>query len=214
MNNYATLIGQMPIDNHAIETKLSTWKKYELEFPDVWELIESLFSSQQTLKLSRLELKDIAKSKDYKKLIVATILWGYSSGMRGNNFSKIVKNIDNIVCLLDEAKNGVENWQSHFSKVKKISGLGLSTYSKFVYFVGGKVEGSEPLILDVRVIDAINTGLYQEFNCVRNITYTNAPTIYPEYLKAAKLFSANSNCSAEQVEMFLFMFGQNLKKHT
>ncbi len=211
MKKYDLLIRQMPSNDHAIETKISTWKKYETEHPEVWDIINSLFSGQQILKLSRRELKEIANSQNYEKLVVAVILWGYSSGMRGNNFTKIANQIDKIANLLHRASKGIDDWHSHYAEVKEISGLGLSTYSKFIYFVGGKVQGSEPLILDVRVIDAINTGQYREFEGLAKLTYINASTLYPDYLKVVHQFADNSDCLAEQVEMFLFMFGQNLK---
>lgn len=160
MKNYALLIKKMPVEDHAIETKYTTWEKYKTQLPQAWIIIESLFSEQPILKLNRNELKKIGSSRDYKKLIIATILWGYSAGMRGNHFAKIAENLESIAELLAEAENGIEDWPSHYDKVRSIKGLGLSTYSKFIYFMGAQVEGFGALILDMRVINAINTGHY------------------------------------------------------
>ncbi|HCK0617606.1 hypothetical protein CGI93_22415 [Vibrio parahaemolyticus] len=214
MENYKSLIGHLPVADHAIGTKLATWEKYQESHPEIWNTIQSIFSGELEVKLCRQDLKDIADTQDYNKLIIATILWGYSSGMRGNNFSKIVNKLPEIASLLKCASQGIDDWKIHYNKVKEISGLGLSTYSKFLYFVGGKIEGHEPLILDIRVIEAINTGIYKEFVCMKRITYTNAPNLYPEYLKIMNDFAVSSECTAAQAEMFLFMFGQNLKQHT
>lgn len=214
MKSYEALIRQLPVEDHAISTKLSTWYKYKNEYPAIWHIIKSLFGDKSELKLRRQDLKEIADSQNYEKLVITTILWGYSSGMRGNNFTKILDQLDSITRLLSSAEKGVDNWQSHYAQVKEISGLGLSTYSKFLYFIGGKVEGNSSLILDVRVIQAINTGLYREFQCMNKITYTNAPRLYPDFLKIANDFATSAGCLAEQVEMFLFIFGQNLKQHS
>ncbi|EPW6817800.1 hypothetical protein P7247_23155 [Vibrio parahaemolyticus] len=150
MENYKSLIGHLPVADHAIGTKLATWEKYQESHPEIWNTIQSIFSGEQEVKLCRQDLKDIADTQDYNKLIISTILWGYSSGMRGNNFSKIIKKLPEIGSLLKCASQGIDNWEVHYNKVKEISGLGLSTYSKFLYFVGGKIEGHEPLILDIR----------------------------------------------------------------
>ncbi|MBR7890168.1 hypothetical protein J9B83_14745 [Marinomonas sp. A79] len=214
MKNYKSLISNLPVADHAIGTKLATWEKYQESHPEIWNTLQSIFSGELEVKLCRQDLKDIAHTQDYKKLIIATILWGYSSGMRGNNFSKIINKLPEIVSLLQCASKGIDNWKIHYKKVKEISGLGLSTYSKFLYFVGGKIGEHEPLILDIRVIEAINTGIYKEFVGMKRITYTNAPNLYPEYLKIMNNFALSSECTAAQAEMFLFIFGQNLKQHT
>ncbi|EJG1669797.1 hypothetical protein BWH95_RS23515 [Vibrio parahaemolyticus] len=214
MKNYEALIRQLPVEDHAISTKLSTWLKYKDENPEAWKIITSLFGGKSELNLRRQDLKKIAGSQNYKKLVIATIMWGYSSGMRGNNFLKVLGQLDVITSLLVYAAKGIDDWESHYDQVKAIDGLGLSTYSKFLYFIGGEVEGNKALILDVRVIQAIKTELYREFQCMRKITYTNAPVLYPEYLKVASDFAKSTGCLAEQVEMFLFVFGQNLKQHT
>lgn len=211
MENYKSLIGHLPVADHAIGTKLATWEKYQESPLEIWNTIQSIFSGELEVKLRRQDLKD---TQDYNKLIIATILWDYSSGMRGNNFSKIINKLPEIASLLKGASQGIDDWKIHYNKVKEISGLGLSTYSKFLYFIGGKIEGHEPLILDIRVIEAINTGIYKEFVSMKRITYTNAPNLYPEYLKIMNDFALTSECTAAQAEMFLFMFGQNLKQHT
>lgn len=214
MKNYKSLIGNLPVANHAIGTKLATWEKYQEIHPEIWNIIQCIFSGELKVKISRQDLKDIADTQDYNKLIIATILWGYSSGMRGNNFSKIINKLPVIVSLLQCASQGIDDWKMHYKRLKEISGIGLSTYSKLLYFVGGKIEGYEPLILDVRVIEAINTGIYGEFFGMKRITYQNAPYFYPEYLKIMSDFALSSECTAAQAEMFLFIFGKSLKQHT
>lgn len=193
MKNYKSLIGNLPVADHAIGTKLTTWEKYQKSDPETWNTIKSIFSGDLEVKLCRQDLKDIADTQDYNKLIIATILWGYSSGMRGNNFSNIINKLPQITSLLRCASQGINDWKEHYKRVKEIG-------------------GHEPLILDMRVIEAINTGIYREFGGMKRITYTNAPILYPEYLKIMNDFALSSECSAAQAEMFLFIFGQNLKQ--
>lgn len=215
MKKYSQLIQVMPVDNHTVTTKKSIWEKYQTKSETFWEIIEILFNEESVLKLSRLEIKKIAYDADGKfhKLIIATILWGYASDMRGNNLIRIINQLDIINELLNDASNGIEDWSTHFSRVKTIKGLGLSTYTKLLYFIGATVNGLPALILDVRVIQAINTGMYPEFTSIQGFSYNNAPSKYPEYLSIVQAFSQNHHCSGEQVEMFLFSFGQNLKNN-
>lgn len=44
------------------------------------------------------------------------------------------------------------------------------------------------------------------------MTYQNAPKSYPKYLEVVQKFAEKTDCLAEQVEMFLFLLGQNLKR--
>ncbi|HLR17253.1 MAG TPA: hypothetical protein VK099_05210 [Alcanivoracaceae bacterium] len=66
MKNYALLIKKMPVEDHAIETKYTTWEKYKTQLPQAWNIIESLFSEQPILKLNRNELKKLAAAKIIK----------------------------------------------------------------------------------------------------------------------------------------------------
>lgn len=74
MENYKSLIGHLPVADHAIGTKLATWEKYQESHPEIWNIIQSIFSGEQDVKLRRQDLKDIADTQDYKKLIISTIL--------------------------------------------------------------------------------------------------------------------------------------------
>lgn len=40
MENYKSLIGHLPVADHAIGTKLATWEKYQESHPEIWNTIQ------------------------------------------------------------------------------------------------------------------------------------------------------------------------------
>ena len=212
MQQFQTLIDSMPVKYQSFSTKVSTWHKYRDSGGELAQIFNGLFCGKESLDLSRGDLFTIAKEAGLKKLLIAVILWGYPRGMRGNHFDNIVKNIDPIAELLSEAKQGVDDWNSHSSKLNAFSGLGLSTYSKFLYFLNVDVNGSKALILDDRIIKTVRKGTFQELSPISNIRMHNAISNYPKYLKTIDDIGTTLNVSRENIEMFLFEFGLNLKR--
>ena len=101
--------------------------------------------------------------------LAKVIVWGYPRGPRGDIFSHICENIGNIKKLITSANNGISDWQSHFDKLSKIDGIGMSTYTKFLYFKGVKIAGSPALILDIRVINALKRDVFLELKDISNL---------------------------------------------
>ena len=77
-----------------------------------------------------------------------------------------------------------------------------------------KVHGYSSLILDKRIIEAINSNTFQGLNSLKGIKYPTAHKLYVDYLSVIHLFSEENEVKEDKVEMFLFMFGQNLKPIT
>ena len=139
---------------------------------------------------------------------------GYTNGMRGTHFENITKtkNFEKLKIALTEVKSGIDNWDEHRQKMKDIPSLGLSTYSKFLYFIAPHIENNPPLILDLRIIAVVKKDNFNILSDLKkNLTYTHAPKYYPTYLKKMKELSSTLNVEPANLEMFLFMFGTNLK---
>lgn len=131
--------------------------------------------------------------------------------MRGNHFQSLMSQIEALKIALIEASNVISNWTEHYKKVNKINGLGLSTYSKFLYFLGVRIEGYNALILDNRISETVNKRLFKEFDSMGSVRYDNAVSKYPQYLKIVDSMSHDLNADSGKIEMFIFEFGQNLK---
>ena len=136
LKNYSTLISNLPVLEQCFITKRESWKKAENKFPWFKILNDELFKDLDTLQISR---KDIFNTKDsIKNKIILAIFWGYPRGMRGNHFIEILFNMEKLEKLIFSLQNLEFANDSDFSKIinefANIPGLGISTYSKLLYF--------------------------------------------------------------------------------
>lgn len=140
---------------------------------------------------------------------IAIIMWGYPKGMRGNSFTSLLQHIEQLKYKLAPHK---EITHAQFLELLQlIPGIGLSTISKFLYFFSNKLEGIPCLILDQRIIKTIKASYFYELGGLQKIVAHNKTLYYLQYLKTIHKVSAEINCRPDQLEFFLFMFGQRLK---
>jgi hypothetical protein len=214
IDNYKILISNLPVRQQCFTTKRETWRNAEKEIDWLADFNNKLFDNQKTLNISR---QDIFDTKDStRELILKTIYWGYTSGMRGNHFVNIMKHISTLEMTfknLIAKSNFTANDFNELTKIfEDISGLGLSTYSKFLYFLGIKFNDNLCLILDQRLIEVFASGLYSDFKALDRINYNNGVTKYLDYLAIMSQLSFDLQTKGENIEQFLFIFGNNLRK--
>jgi len=236
ITDYAELIRCMPYREQAFEIKKEIWlpENREKGFKYQNDRIEEVFKSmkhQQDILNSNAEsdLKedysimisrnDLFNSTwNLEEFVIKVLMWGYPSKGQGNNvenilqsnnFNQTVKNLGNI-----RQKGNISN-----EEVKSLfsDGLKLSTVSKFLYFLQIKIDFESALILDKRVIYALtrkNGFEDEELKELRTLTYNNAPKNYSKYLRILNILASQIQAKPDQVEMFLFEFGSNLKELT
>lgn len=214
IDNYKALISNLPVRQQCFSTKRTTWKNAEKKINWLSNLNDKLFDNQETLNLSRQDLFNTTNST--RDLILKIIYWGYTAGMRGNHFVNILQHIELLETTFDDLKSKANSTNSDFKKltkiIKGISGLGLSTYSKLLYFFNINFNNNPCLILDQRLIDVFASKFYYDFSSLEKINYTNAETNYLSYLENINKLSINLKTPGENIEQFLFIFGNNLKK--
>jgi hypothetical protein len=213
MKRFKNLVANMPVNEQAFTSKRATWEKYVKDFPVLNDMIDGVFGHSSIVEISRQDLFELAEKQKVREFIFSTILWGYSAGMRGNHFPGILRSLSRIEEALSkciENKN-IKNWKDHYQPVTAIDGLGLSTYTKFMYFLKMRIENYPALILDLRLIDVFNKGIFNEFRELKGIRYDNAPDLYPRYLQLMETTATMYDLMHDNVEMFLFEFGGNLK---
>jgi len=213
LSKYKTLISNLPVRQQCFTTKRSTWLKAEQEIDWLEDLNNKLFGGLETLNVSR---QDIFNSNNsIRELILKTIYWGYTGGMRGNHFVNILKEIQLLEKTLRYLKSTANLTTKDFAdlteKFKIIPGLGLSTYSKLLYFLEIEFDGNPCLILDQRLIDVFNSKFYNEYSTMGKISDYNKEGIYLSYLDITNKLSLDFSTKGENIEQFLFMFGNNLK---
>lgn len=206
IKNYTQLIQSLPVADQAFTIKASNWQKALFDFH-----FQEIFNGAENICLSR---KDVHDTNNIELFILKTILWGYPKGMRGKNFENIYSNLIALSAILnfpDRAFLKTDDLYEIQNRLQKIEGLGLSTYSKLLYFRDFKFDGVPALILDERLIRVFKKNVFEEFESLAKISQYNSIKMYKDYLQIMASLSEELNASSEQIEQFLFIFGNHLK---
>lgn len=212
IEHYKKLISILPVRQQCFTTKRTVWTKAENEIHWLKNLNENLFGENKSLTISR---QDVFETNESREVIIKAIYWGYPAGMRGNHFVNILKNIDTIKTAIWRLSQKSNPTTTDFFELaatfKNVTGLGLSTYSKLLYFFKISFNGNPCLILDQRLIDVFASKAYSDFQLLSNIRYDNAEKRYLDFLQLAQQIAGKIETEGENVELFLFSFGKNLK---
>ena len=212
MERFRDLIANMPVREQAFTSKRETWEKYIPELAGIENLIAEVFRHSKSVEISRHDLFTLGVGSEIKLFVFATVLWGYPAGMRGRHFQSLFQSIDDIQkILISSRETNIENWGEHYRLIDRVEGLGLSTYTKFLYFIKATINGLPALILDQRLIDVFRKGIFRECRDLKTIRYGNAPDLYPKYLEMMDCIANKYQVDSGKLEMFLFEFGANLK---
>ncbi len=230
ISNYKRLIQVIPYMEQAFEVKRSQWTNLVSE-----DILNQIFGENvepnrvsmtdpknpstklidQTVVISRFEL--FHKYQNLELFIVKVLMWGYPTKGRGKNIKNLLK--ESNLTLLKNAFKKFETEESitisdigELLKLK-IEGLGLSTLTKFLYFLRLRIGTYRALILDLRVISALNSGKYRDpgIEQFKPLKYENALLHFSDYLIFINELAKDLQAKPDQVEMFLFEYGRNLK---
>lgn len=212
LSEFKNLIASMPVPYQAFASKRATWKKHIGCDNEAGVALRAIFGKSDEVTLSRNDLRGFASKPDLAQFVMATIIWGYPQGMRGNHVENMIGHFGSLTQLLVATKTQpVTDWKRHYAKVGSIKGIGLSTYTKFLNFLSVQVQGLATLILDDRIIRVANKGVFEELKQVNDLSSQNAAASYPEYLRYAHDIATQLSVSPEQIEFFLFEYGLSLK---
>lgn len=213
LDNYQPLLQSLPVMHQSFTTKRSNWKNAEAQIDWLVALNDQLFQDGSTLELSRQDL--FSHTGSTREWIVKIIYWGYPNGMRGNNFVNILRNIEPLETALDSIKAksspDVSDYKALIKTFNSIQGLGMSTFSKILYFMGIRFNGNPSLILDLRLIDVFRSNIFADFAELKSLRYDNTRKHYLDYIRTMNDLAERLGTSGESIEQFLFIFGNNLK---
>ncbi len=201
----------MPYTEQLGRSQKSTWVRMKSGNGKLASSIVGLFGVNNEIEISREDLFESAREDSLDVFIAKVIVWGYPRGPRGDNFSKLCSNYNLIKKLVRNAKGGIDDWDDHSKPLNKINGLGMSTYSKLLYFMRVEINGNRALILDQRVISALKKCLFEDLKKIQHIRVGNAKKKYLEYLTHIHKLSKKYNVDSDGIEMFLFQYGTSLK---
>lgn len=203
--SFAEVIKNLPEDQHSFSIKKKNWT-------NIKDVIK-LFDENDSMNISRSDLFELGESSEVvsKEFIIKVLMWGYPTAGRGRNIQNALAKIDDISEYLTSSKKNNINEEDLFHGTK-LSGIGLSTLSKFLYFLKIKMKEYPTVILDLRLITMLRKAGFDELANLKEITYSKGPKMYYAYLKEISSISKKIGCSVGQLEMFLFIFGSNLKE--
>lgn len=207
--DFAPLIAGLPVDNQAFRSKRDTWHRFDSDVR-VGPVLNRIFGQHDEVFISRSDLRNLASAADLVPFVMTTIIWGYPRGGRGNNIQMAISRIDDLAACLSGARaKGIDDWCMH-SRASRIAGVGLSTYTKFLHFLDVTVAGVPALILDRRVGIVLNRRLFTELAALGDVRWGNFVD-YPRYLHEMRTVAAKLKVTPASLELFLFVFGENLK---
>ncbi len=135
-------------------------------------------------------------------------MFAFSSG---NSFNGVLENTHKLKKLIQVSQNLTVQDFDNITKAFKGTGIGLSTLSKILYFFSIRMDGNKCLIHDSRIINVLNNGKFLELHSLIHVSEFNKVKYYSTYLKIMAEISDINGYSVDQLELFLFMFGNSLK---
>ncbi len=215
ITDFKELIRCMPYREQAFDIKYEIWKGSKPS-----KIIENIFRDKNEngiITISRNDLFQNFYDSDLEEFVIKVIMWGYPTKGRGNN-TDIFLEPKNFYPFIDKFKEIESKKFISLTDIQKLlkstKGLGFSTFSKILYFKGINIEKFSALILDRRVINALNSGRFEDYGIETflNLRYENAVENYGNYLNFMNYLAYQMKTEPDKIEMFLFEFGMNLKE--
>lgn len=148
---------------------------------------------------------------DAAKRIVMVLMWGYPTGGRGSNIENILAEIDQLCLLLSPVykqsltKNEANDLIKQF---EGIHGLGISTWSKLLYFFNVAIDSRRCQIYDLKIVDSLNK---KQFNELGTQIWKQDINHYFQYIELVDNLAMRMHVSPDQVELFLFYYNLSYK---
>lgn len=201
ISEYKDLISNLPVEQQSSTIKKEIWKRIEYEGKS--EIERKIFGNKDFIEISR---NDIFAETNIRKKIIMILMWGYPTGGRGNNIQNLLMNINNIIDILKSInkKNLIEaEAREIINKLNSIIGLGMSTWTKFLYFFDVSIGSNKCQIFDLKIVASLNKKQFDEFE---QKTWKQDIAFYLEYNKMLNEIAKTLEVSPDRIELFLFLF--------
>ena len=201
ISEYKDLISNLPVEQQSSTIKKEIWKR--IEYKRKAEIERDIFGNEDSIEISR---KDIFAETDITKKIIMILMWGYPTGGRGNNIQNLLEKINDIIDILKSInkKNLIEaEARKEIENLNSITGLGMSTWTKFLYFFDVSIDSNKCQIFDLKIIASLNKKQFDEFEqkiWKQNIDY------YFNYNKMLNKIATTLKVFPDRIELFLFLF--------
>lgn len=208
---YTDLIKNLPYQEQSFETNRETWNREAYKGFIIFDrFLQETFKESTRTSISRSDLFHAAKG-DFSMAVFSIILWGYPRNMRGNSFQRVLKNTYMLEQMIYVSQNLTVHELGNIRKKLKKTGIGLSTLSKILHFFNITLNGYRCLILDSRIIEVLQSGKFRELDSLQQISDPPKDENYLDYLAKMEEIAFANGYPVDQLELFLFMFGNSLK---
>ena len=201
MLKYKELINSIPAYNQSAKIKLKFWTRFS--YQDKSRIEKAIFGNIDEVEISR---ADIFSEADTKTKIIMVLMWGYPTGGRGNNIESILTQIDKLSQFLSsvEKQNLTKKQANNLIKqLMNIRGLGISTWSKFLYFFNIAIDSKRCQIYDLKIVDSLNKKQFSELD---THIWKQDVEHYYQYIELVDNLAKQMDAAPEQVELFLFYY--------
>ncbi len=93
LSQFRELVENMPVSYQASASKRSTWASHIGGSDAAGGALRSIFGAGNEVKLSRNDLRGLGSKPDLAQFVMATFIWGYTSGMRGNHVPNLIRHL-------------------------------------------------------------------------------------------------------------------------
>lgn len=197
---WSTIIPLIPVRDHFENIKSDIWRPH-FATHGLAKYHAAIFGTSPSVAISRSRLLTHPYADPVQKCL-EVFLWGYPLGGRGHMKDSFLKNISQISGL---ASLSIP-WTDYFKNLNQVGLLGISTISKLAYFHGCTFGGQTALILDSRIVEVL-AGRRWGAMSMPGLKYTTAAKRYLDYLHLLNTTAARLGCSPDNIEFFLFGWG-------
>ncbi len=207
ISEFESLIRNLPVDSHSSSIRKKNWQTKPQK-----PLIDKVFANNsEVINVSRGEL--LTPPSNLREFALKVLLWGYPTGGRGNNIKSLLteENFATLLVHLEKCRTSKEiNIKEIRGTIDAVPGLGLSTMSKYLYFLRVNTEGFPSMILDKQIINVVKSNRFEELAPLGKMRNESWVSKFREYLRILNSVSKELNVRNDQVEMFLIVFGKIL----
>lgn len=206
IKQYEGLIKMLPVYKQSARVRKNVWERFS--YSDQERIEKEIFGTNAEVEISR---EEVLNEKDPKKKIVMTLMWGYPTGGRGLNIENTLDNLEEIKEWLSRVSNKnlkkaeADNLIENFSNTR---GLGISTWSKLLYFFDVEIDSMKCQIYDSKIKESLNK---QQFSELGSRIWKQDVEHYYRYIELVNELAKRMCVLPDQVELFLFSFNYSYK---
>lgn len=201
MIQYSGLIESIPVYHQSTKIVRKAWKRFS--YNGKMGIEEAIFDNKDEVELSR---ADVLSEVDPAQKVVMVLMWGYPTGGRGSNIENILTEIDKLSQLLSSVRKKnltVTEANDLIAEFQGIHGLGISTWSKLLYFFNVAIDSRRCQIYDLKIVDSLNKKQFSELGAQK---WKQDIDHYYRYIDLVDNLAMRMCVSPEQVELFLFYY--------